>query len=114
MPYYMAASDVYVCRAGAGTCAEVAALGRASIMVPYPYATGDHQTYNAKAFSQIDAAFLCPNEAFNVLYLKRKLDELSDSKRRNQIERQARMLAKPNAASDIVLELLSLLPKKED
>lgn len=55
---YMAAADLIVCRAGAITCAEIAAVGTPSIMIPYPYAAGDHQTYNAKAFENNDASIL--------------------------------------------------------
>ena len=55
---YMAAADLMICRAGAITCAEIAALGVPSIMIPYPYAAGDHQTSNAKAFVQHNASVM--------------------------------------------------------
>ena len=57
----MAAADLIICRAGAMTCAELAALGRPSILVPYPYAAGDHQTFNARALADAGAAILCPD-----------------------------------------------------
>lgn len=109
MPYYMAAADLYICRAGAGTCAEVAALGQTSIMVPYPHATGDHQSHNAKAFSEIGGAVLCPNDEFTVEYLADKLVELSDPRRRTEIGEKAKSLAKPWAARDIVRVLLNII-----
>ncbi len=111
MPDYMAAANLYVCRAGAGTCAEVAALGQCSIMVPYPYATGDHQTHNAKAFSDIGAALLCPNDEFTVSYLAEKLDELADPETRSAIGKKAGQLAKPRAAEDIVDVLLTIMKR---
>ncbi len=109
MPYHMAAADLYICRAGAGTCAEVAALGQASIMVPYPYATGDHQTHNAEAFRAIGAALLCPNDRFDVSYLEANLDALRDPAYRAEMGRLAKTLAKPKAAEDIVSVLRSII-----
>lgn len=46
---YMAAADCCVLRAGAVTCAEVCAIGCSAVLVPYPYAAHDHQTYNANS-----------------------------------------------------------------
>lgn len=108
MPEYMAAADVYICRAGAGTCAEVAALGKSAIMVPYPYATGDHQTHNARAFQEIGAAVLCPNSEFTSRYLLNQLSVLRDSSLRAEMGRQAMTLAKPHAAETIVDALLGI------
>lgn len=55
---YMAAADLVICRAGAITCAEIAAVGVPSILIPYPYAAGDHQTYNARKFSETGAGIM--------------------------------------------------------
>lgn len=53
-------ADIVVCRAGALTVAEIAAVGVASIFVPLPHAVDDHQTVNAQALESIDAAILLP------------------------------------------------------
>ncbi|MEK8023406.1 MAG: undecaprenyldiphospho-muramoylpentapeptide beta-N-acetylglucosaminyltransferase, partial [Candidatus Hydrogenedentota bacterium] len=56
MPAAFHAADLIVARSGAMTLAELAACGRPSILVPFPHATGDHQTANARAFVDAGAA----------------------------------------------------------
>ena len=58
MPALLAASDLVVCRAGASTVAELAAIGTPSVLVPLPDAPNDHQTRNAEALSRVGAAVL--------------------------------------------------------
>jgi UDP-N-acetylglucosamine--N-acetylmuramyl-(pentapeptide) pyrophosphoryl-undecaprenol N-acetylglucosamine transferase len=53
--YAYAASDAVICRAGAGTVFELKALNKPAVLVPYPYATGNHQFYNAK---ELENAFV--------------------------------------------------------
>lgn len=62
---YLSGADICITRAGAVTCAEVAAVGACSVMVPYPFAAHDHQTFNAKAFSDIGGAILVPDAEVN-------------------------------------------------
>lgn len=58
IPEALACADLCVCRAGASTLAELSAAGKASILVPYPYAAENHQEHNARAFSSKGAAIL--------------------------------------------------------
>ena len=58
MPLMMSAADVVICRAGAMTLSEVAAVGRAAIIVPSPNVTDDHQYKNAKQLADEDAAIV--------------------------------------------------------
>lgn len=58
----IAASDIVVARAGATSIAEITAIGRAAVLVPYPYATDDHQTLNARAVSAGGAAIVVPDD----------------------------------------------------
>ena len=58
MPQVMAAADLLLCRAGASTLGEVCAVGRASVLVPYPYATGNHQEKNANVLVAAGGASL--------------------------------------------------------
>jgi UDP-N-acetylglucosamine--N-acetylmuramyl-(pentapeptide) pyrophosphoryl-undecaprenol N-acetylglucosamine transferase len=58
-------ADLVVCRAGAMTIAELCEVGIASILVPFPFATDDHQTANARFLAERDAAILVPESEFN-------------------------------------------------
>ncbi len=110
MDQYMAAADLIVCRAGAMTCAELTALGRASILVPYPYAAGDHQTYNARVLADCGAAILCPDDELKPDRLAQLLQDLmADPTRLTTMERQAASLARPAAASDICQKLYEVM-----
>lgn len=60
-----AASDVVVSRAGASTLAELATLGKAAILVPYPFAVKKHQEHNAKAFERAEAAIVIGDDQLN-------------------------------------------------
>ncbi|MEU6981567.1 UDP-N-acetylglucosamine--N-acetylmuramyl-(pentapeptide) pyrophosphoryl-undecaprenol N-acetylglucosamine transferase [Streptomyces sp. NPDC046371] len=56
-----AAADLMVCRAGSATVAELAATGVPAVLVPYPYAPGDHQTHNARVLTDPGAGLLLPD-----------------------------------------------------
>ena len=58
MPAAFAAADLVVCRSGAGAVSELAAAGKPSILVPFPFAADDHQTRNAEAMERGGAARL--------------------------------------------------------
>ena len=62
-------ADIVICRSGAMTVSELSVAGVASILVPYPYAVDDHQTYNAKYLSDKKAAILIKEEKLNKAYL---------------------------------------------
>lgn len=110
MPDHMAAADLLISRAGAISCAEIAAIGRASIMVPYPYAAEDHQTYNARVFEAAGAARLCKDELFDVDYLEKTIREiLAEKDALKTMGAAARQLAKAKALPDILEEIDALL-----
>jgi len=109
---YMAAADLVICRAGAITCAEVAALGIPSIMVPYPYAAGDHQTYNARAFEKAGAALLMKDSEVTARTLyEAVIPVISDQKRLKKMGECAKSLAKPQADRDIAEQIFKLSEK---
>ncbi|WP_238376287.1 undecaprenyldiphospho-muramoylpentapeptide beta-N-acetylglucosaminyltransferase [Marinagarivorans algicola] len=72
----IAAADLVICRAGALTIAELAAVGAASILVPFPHAIDDHQTANARWLSDKGAAILCPESDLTAQYLAQQLQQL--------------------------------------
>ena len=72
----MAAADVIICRAGAMTVAEVAAVGTAALFVPLPHAIDDHQSANARYLSDCHAAWLQPQAELTVDWLAQWLQKL--------------------------------------
>ena len=93
-------ADVVICRAGALTIAELACVGVASILVPFPHAVDDHQTYNAKYLSDAGAAQLIQQTEFNV---QKATEILSSLTRENCLAMaiKAKALAKPEATSSV-------------
>ena len=76
MPEAFAAADLVICRSGAGTVSELAAAGRASILVPFPFAADDHQTHNAAAMQRGGAARLVRDAEFTGEKLFQTVSEL--------------------------------------
>jgi len=102
----LAAADVAVSRAG-GTVWELAAAGVPSVLVPYPYATADHQTLNAKHFERGGGAVVVPDaEVDRVPGLVAEL--LADRERLVAMRRAMLELARPGAADDVADELVAL------
>ncbi|MCU1260937.1 MAG: UDP-N-acetylglucosamine--N-acetylmuramyl-(pentapeptide) pyrophosphoryl-undecaprenol [Bryobacterales bacterium] len=109
MPAVFAQADLIVCRSGAGAVAELAAAGKPSILIPFPFATGQHQLRNAEAFERAGAARLVLDKEwtgeqfFNtVSALIREPGELA------KMAAAARELAHPGAArraADILEEI---------
>ena len=110
---YLASADVVLCRAGAITCSEIAITGKASIMVPYPYAAGDHQTFNAKTFSDIGASVLIADHDLNSESLYEQATSLfSHPEQIAGMEKLAGTLAMPEAASLIYKEINAMVQPK--
>lgn len=98
-----AAADLIVSRSGATTVAEIKAAGRAAILIPFPFATDDHQTKNARAMADEKAAVLIGNSDLNGKRLADTIRELiGDPKRLNEIETNARRIAILDAEQRIV------------
>lgn len=99
-PYTWA--DLVLCRAGALTVAELAAVGVSSILVPFPFAVDNHQFYNAQFLQQADAGIIVPQTELNVARLQDILMEfLNNPSRLLEMANKGRALAKPDAAAEI-------------
>ena len=100
------AADLALMRSGS-TVWELAAAGTPAILVPYPFATGDHQTKNARYFQAAGGAILLPEtELGRAPELVRSL--LGDPRRLEQMRQAMLRVAKPDAADTIAEELLAL------
>jgi len=98
-----AAADLVICRAGALTVAELAAVGVASVLVPFPHAVDDHQTGNARFLSEHGAAILLPQHELSADALAGLLAGLNRA-RLLEMACKARELAKPQAAFEVAAE----------
>jgi UDP-N-acetylglucosamine--N-acetylmuramyl-(pentapeptide) pyrophosphoryl-undecaprenol N-acetylglucosamine transferase len=110
---YLAAADVVVSRAGAGSLFDTAAAGKAAILVPFPYATGDHQLHNARYFTEKGAAELLLDSEVSAPTLRQRVEVLlNDEEQREELAGRMRALATPQAADEVAGRLL-LAAQKE-
>lgn len=105
-----AAADLIVSRSGASTTAELACLGKPSLLVPFPHATDNHQEQNARAFEEAGAAIVVLDEELTGEGLARAVNGLlGDAARLARMADSARSLARPGAAEAIVEEIFGLV-----
>jgi UDP-N-acetylglucosamine--N-acetylmuramyl-(pentapeptide) pyrophosphoryl-undecaprenol N-acetylglucosamine transferase len=104
-----AAADLAVCRAGAGTVAELAAAGLPAILVPYPHATRDHQTMNARPLARAGGAVIVPEGEADADRIGSIAEELlGNEERLAGMSSNAKRLARPSAADDLAAWVLHL------
>ncbi len=112
MPTVMAAADIVINRSGAMTLTEIAALGKASILIPSPNVAENHQYYNAKTYSDIGAAVLIEEKDLDGEKLYSLVKDLcSDRERLKKMEKAALSLAKTDAAEKICEETEKVMLK---
>jgi UDP-N-acetylglucosamine--N-acetylmuramyl-(pentapeptide) pyrophosphoryl-undecaprenol N-acetylglucosamine transferase len=98
-----AAADLVVCRAGATTVAELTVLGKAAILVPYPFAADDHQRANAAVLAARGAALLILDRELTGAGLAQTIVDLArDRARLAAMGDAARCLGVPDAAARVV------------
>jgi len=109
MPAALAAADLVVGRSGAGALAEMCAVGRPGLLVPYPFAAGDHQRVNAGALVRAGAAVSLSHTEATVERLAQEMVALAGD--RDGLARMAaasREAGRPEAARAVALDLLKL------
>ena len=107
----LVAADLVLGRAGSSTCAELAAVGVASMLVPYPFA-GAHQRFNARFMAEEGAAVAVPDEELDGDRLLREATALRDDARREPMGRAAARLARPEAARTLADVLLAMAERR--
>lgn len=108
LPFYenMAAllqrADLAISRSGAGSLTELAICGTPAILIPYPYAAEDHQTYNAKVFTDVDAAVMFSQSQLSAETLTQEvLNLLTQRDRLKVMGENAKKIALPDSAEKL-------------
>lgn len=110
MPALLSAADLVICRAGSQTLAELAAVGRASILIPSPNVAENHQFYNALEFVNAGAAVVFEESGLTSNILIEAVSEMTeDPKTLVKMGEEAKSLAHPKALETIIEGLVNLL-----
>jgi UDP-N-acetylglucosamine--N-acetylmuramyl-(pentapeptide) pyrophosphoryl-undecaprenol N-acetylglucosamine transferase len=104
----MAKADLLICRAGASTVCEIAAVGVPAIFVPFPFAVDDHQSANARFLSDAGAAWLCPQSSLPPEDLAAQIQALTRAQLQQMAER-AKAQEKLGAAQTMAAQCEALL-----
>ena len=111
MEYAYAAADVVVSRAGAMSVAEVAVTGKATVFVPYPFASEDHQAANALALVKKNAAIMVRDADVQLHLMKTLLELVNDEKKIHELEINISKMGNTTADEMIADEILKALKK---
>lgn len=113
VPARLQAAHLVICRSGASTVAELAVAGRPAIMVPYPHATDDHQTANAKALAALGGGWVTLNPEFNAMSLAERLSALlADPAPLGRAAAAAHDAGRPDAAERLADLVQRLAPRR--
>ncbi|MEN8806850.1 MAG: undecaprenyldiphospho-muramoylpentapeptide beta-N-acetylglucosaminyltransferase [Desulfobacterales bacterium] len=106
-------ADLIICRAGATTVAEITAVGKAALFIPFPFAADDHQKLNAEALAAQGAAEMIEEKHLAAADLAQRVDRFANDRTAlNRMADQARKLGRPEAARLIVDDCYKLLEKR--
>jgi len=105
-------ADIVISRAGATTLAEITALGKPAILIPYPYAAGRHQEFNAMKLKEMGAALMMLESEMRGETLARDIRELYENEAaRLEMQKASRGLGRPDACGRVVDVAVSLAKK---
>jgi UDP-N-acetylglucosamine--N-acetylmuramyl-(pentapeptide) pyrophosphoryl-undecaprenol N-acetylglucosamine transferase len=106
-------ADMVICRAGATTIAELTAVGKSVIFIPYPYAADDHQARNAEILVSAKAAEMIRENNLNGKLLAQKIETYASSPQKlSAMAKRARQLGRPHAAREIVDRMIELVSRQ--
>ena len=108
------AADIVISRAGASSISELCLLGKASILVPSPNVAEDHQTKNARALSDKNAAIFVADKDARAQLVDEAIKLVSDKVRIASLETEVKKLAYHNSAEVIAEEVIKLAEKSKD
>ncbi len=108
-----AMADVIISRAGAIAISEICAVGKPAVFIPLPSAAEDHQTKNAQALVDQEAAILVPDREAQQKLSTVVLDLITNDKKRQQLGKNISKLAITNSAERIAQEIIQLIPKEK-
>ena len=114
MPTVMAAADVFISRAGAGSCNEIAVSGTPCILIPSPNVTNDHQTKNAMAMVERGAAVMIKQDDCTAQRLMQEVERLlTDTQAYNDMRKSLQEMAIPDCAERMCRIMEDLAKGKE-
>ncbi len=102
-------ADVIVSRAGASSISEIALVGKPLLLVPSPNVSEDHQTKNAMALVNKDAAMMVKDIDARITLIDSCISLMNDISLQNKLSQNIKLFATPDAAKDIVSEILNLI-----
>ncbi|MEQ1665320.1 MAG: undecaprenyldiphospho-muramoylpentapeptide beta-N-acetylglucosaminyltransferase [Bdellovibrionales bacterium] len=106
-------ADLIISRAGTGTISELAACGKAAILIPLPSAADDHQTKNALALSSMNGAVLLPQSELTPERLIKEIQKFKDNpKEVSKLEENIKKFHKPHAAEEIAKLIFKMVESK--
>jgi UDP-N-acetylglucosamine--N-acetylmuramyl-(pentapeptide) pyrophosphoryl-undecaprenol N-acetylglucosamine transferase len=111
MEYAYAAADIIISRAGAGTISELCLVGKPVILIPSPNVAEDHQTKNARALSEKNAALLITDEQASKTLVSEAIKLVADTARRELLSENIKGMADRDADKRIAAEVLKLAGK---
>ncbi|TAN01185.1 MAG: undecaprenyldiphospho-muramoylpentapeptide beta-N-acetylglucosaminyltransferase [Chitinophagaceae bacterium] len=103
------AADIVISRSGASTIAELCVAGKAVIFVPYPFSAEDHQTKNAMALVNKNAALIVPNAEAGTKLISKAIELFENKELQDTLSNNIKKLAIKNADEKIGAEILKLL-----
>ncbi len=104
-------ADIIICRAGASTISEISLVGKAAILVPSPNVAEDHQTKNAQALVEKDAAVIIPDAQASEMMIQVAFNLIDDNNTRKRLGEHLKYMGKPDAVDEIADAIIKLANK---